>query len=210
MGAAYDQLGSDANGTGWLLPVWLICEFVPDGNLRQAIYREGRHRGFVLTQARTRRWMQQVSEALEYIHERGFFHRDVKPENILLDLTENVAKLADLGASKLQSEVNTLGANTLVGTLSYLAPEIELQMTHYDNKVDCYSLGCVITECVLRRPLAPAHAGRKLNVENCVDQFPAWAPLVTGLTEESPQDRWSPRQAIDFLEELQLETDDNS
>jgi len=80
--------------------------------------------------------------AISYLHSRGIVHHDIKPENIIIDYTQNTLKLTDFGSAKMCSKI-TEGA--VGGTLNYLAPEVLLNMRGAKNvcekAVDIWSIG---------------------------------------------------------------------
>ncbi|KAK3579087.1 hypothetical protein CHS0354_029946 [Potamilus streckersoni] len=91
------------------------------------------------------RWMAnyalQLCQGLHYIHSRGYVHRDLKTENVLL--TEgDVLKLADVGMAKRARDI----AKTKAGTPAYMAPEVLLETHKYDHKADIYSLAIILWE----------------------------------------------------------------
>ena len=86
---------------------------------------------------------EQVLRALGYAHRRGIVHRDIKPQNVIVD-GEGVAKVADFGIARAaNSEMTETGA--IVGTVQYLSPE-QAQGQPVDRRSDLYSVGVVLYE----------------------------------------------------------------
>jgi serine/threonine-protein kinase len=90
-----------------------------------------------------------VAAALDAAHELGLVHRDVKPSNILVGDDDHVY-LGDFGLSRrLDADVPAPG--TSLGTIAYVAPE-QIRGDQVDGRADCYSLACVLYECLAGRP----------------------------------------------------------
>jgi beta-lactam-binding protein with PASTA domain len=91
---------------------------------------------------------EQILSALGYAHRRGIVHRDVKPQNVILD-SEGQAKVADFGIARAgHSEMTETGA--IVGTVAYLSPE-QAQGQPVDRRSDLYSAGIVLYELLTGR-----------------------------------------------------------
>jgi tRNA A-37 threonylcarbamoyl transferase component Bud32 len=127
---------------------YFVMEFVDGADVR-ALLRSGQS-----TCHEALRIVTQVCEALQYAHDEGVVHRDVKPENILIDKRGRV-KIADFGLAKLldPSAVNfTLTASQQVmGTWYYMAPEQLERPQHVDHRADLYALGVVLYELLTGR-----------------------------------------------------------
>ncbi|XP_039057330.1 cyclin-dependent kinase 18-like [Hibiscus syriacus] len=96
----------------------------------------------------------QCLEALDYLHELGIIHRDLKPENILIkSYTKCEIKIIDLGSSCFRTDNSCL----YVQSRSYRAPEVILGLP-YDQKVDLWSLGCILAEICSGEVLFPNDA----------------------------------------------------
>ena len=122
---------------------YLLMEFVDGMTLRQLLQARR------LASAEALAIVPQICQALQYAHEQGIIHRDIKPENILLDKKGQV-KIADFGIAKLldqePQDISLTGAEDVVGTPHYMAPEqIEKPQT-VDHRADIYSLGVVFYE----------------------------------------------------------------
>jgi len=93
---------------------YLVFEYLPGGDL-QALCRH-----HPLTLERALFYFEQVCAGLEYAHQHGVIHRDIKPHNLLLTADREIVKIADFGVAKIEA---TEGAITRVGTDVYAAPE---------------------------------------------------------------------------------------
>lgn len=121
---------------------YLLCEFVEGIDLRKLMAMGE------LAPSEALRLVPQICAALQYAHDRGVVHRDVKPENILIDLDGN-AKLADFGLARL---VRAEGPGShltrdsqLLGTPHYMAPE-QWRGAAVDHRADIFALGVVFYE----------------------------------------------------------------
>lgn len=92
----------------------------------------------------------QMCEALEYAHQRGITHRDVKPGNFLLTKSGQL-KLSDFGLASIASESRLTASGRTVGTILYMSPE-QIRGEAVTTKVDLYGLGCVIFEMLVGNP----------------------------------------------------------
>lgn len=118
--------------------LYLVLEYCPGGDLFQRLRRVGQ-----LPEIHCCFYVAEVSLGIEHLHNLDVIYRDLKPENVVLD-AEGHAKLTDFGTSKLGFDAVTR-ARSIVGTLSYLAPEM-LGKRGYGKPVDWYALGCLTYE----------------------------------------------------------------
>lgn len=116
--------------------VWFVMAFVPGESLGERLRARG-----ALPPAEATRILRDVAWALSYAHGQGVIHRDVKPDNILLESGGRRALIADFGiAAPLRGEVSAAGAIT--GTIAYLSPE-QATGERVDGRSDLYGLGVV-------------------------------------------------------------------
>jgi serine/threonine protein kinase len=146
----------------------LVMDLVDSGSLRDCLREQG-----TLPPALAATLLSQVAGALAEAHRNGVVHRDLKPDNILLDRSSGTiqTRLTDFGIARLLDNPGLTTSGAMVGTANYLAPE-----TIYGGKaappVDVYALGVVLFELLAGRP--PYSGG------------PAWTVLRRHV-DESPQ-----------------------
>ena len=101
--------------------------------------------------------VRQVASALDYAHTQGVLHRDLKPNNILLDASGD-AYITDFGIARLMTTNQQLTSTGVVGTPSYMSPE-QAQGLSLDGRSDVYALGVVLFELLTgRRPFEGENA----------------------------------------------------
>eukprot|EP00792_Barthelona_sp_PAP020_P005088 TRINITY_DN2490_c0_g1_i1.p1 TRINITY_DN2490_c0_g1~~TRINITY_DN2490_c0_g1_i1.p1 ORF type:complete len:429 (+),score=76.30 TRINITY_DN2490_c0_g1_i1:48-1334(+) len=126
--------------------LFLVFEYM-EGNL----YHILKNRDTLLPESQIRNYMYQMLQGLAYMHRYGFFHRDMKPENVLT--AESFCKLADFGLAR---EIRSRPPYTeYVSTRWYRAPEVLLRSPHYSSPVDIWALGPMMAEMYMLRPLFP-------------------------------------------------------
>ncbi|XP_075246183.1 uncharacterized protein LOC142339797 isoform X2 [Convolutriloba macropyga] len=106
-----------------------------------------------IAENRIRFYMLQLIDALRYIHKSGIFHRDVKPENILVK--NDTIRLADFGSCRSREARQPF--TEYISTRWYRAPECLLTDGYYDYKMDVWAVGCVFFELNRLAPLFPGH-----------------------------------------------------
>ncbi|CAH8632045.1 unnamed protein product [Schistosoma intercalatum] len=137
-----------------------LREIVRENNHLYLIFEALENNLYELIKARTKLFQEetirniiwQVLDGLDFMHKQGFFHRDMKPENLLCNGPETV-KLADFGLAR---EIRSQPPYTdYVSTRWYRAPEVLLRSTSYNSPVDLFAVGCIMAELYTFRPLFP-------------------------------------------------------
>jgi tetratricopeptide (TPR) repeat protein len=112
-----------------------------------------------------------VAEALAHAHAHGVVHRDVKPENILLQ--DGNALLADFGVARAVSEGRLTDSGVPMGTVAYSSPEQAAGGRELDGRTDIYSLGCVLYEMLVGDTAECRNASQALQMRFSVPMPPA-------------------------------------
>jgi len=128
--------------------LYYVMPYVPGDTLARRLRREPR-----LPLGEAIRLTRDIASALGYAHARGVLHRDVKPENILLDggraLVEDFGLARAIGAADYARLTQT---GVIVGTAHYMSPEQLLEERNLDGRTDIYALGCVLFEMLTGAP----------------------------------------------------------
>ncbi len=126
--------------------LFFVFEFM-DGNLLELI----KCREYHFTCSEICSILLQTLQGLSFMHKRGFFHRDMKPENMLMK--GHICKVADFGLAR---EIRSCPPYTnYVSTRWYRAPEVLLRSRSYSSSIDMWAIGCIMAELFILRPLFP-------------------------------------------------------
>jgi serine/threonine protein kinase len=150
----------------------------------------------------------QAAEALDYAHQLGIVHRDVKPANLLLDARGNIW-IADFGLAHIQhSEASLTGTSQMVGTPRYMSPEQALsKRVPIDHRTDVYSLGVTLYELLTLRPAFTSQDRHELQRQIAFEEpakprrLERAVPteleiIVLKAMEKRPQDRYATAQDL--------------
>jgi eukaryotic-like serine/threonine-protein kinase len=202
--AVYDT-GEDM-ATGVPVP-YIVMEFV-DGRTVRDLLQDG-HR---LLPERSMEIIDGVLRALDYSHQAGIVHRDIKPGNVMVTRNGDI-KVMDFGIARAMSDAQATMTQTaqVIGTAQYLSPE-QARGERVDSRSDLYSTGCLLYELLCGRPpftgdspvaIAYQHVRENPIPPSRVDpDVPAWADaIVLKAMAKNPADRY--QTAADMRADLQ-------
>ena len=146
------------------------------------------------------RFMEQIIEAVSYIHSRAIIHRDIKPANILMigdDLIDPriIFKLGDFNLSRIIENENVM---SFCGTKSYMAPEI-INKIQYNEKVDIWSFLCVFIELGIMKNINPilTPTDQLIEIINELTEFEIM--LITFMHKTNALDRPNAEQVKEYI-----------
>ncbi|XP_025197800.1 cyclin-dependent kinase 1-like [Melanaphis sacchari] len=128
--------------------LYLVFEFVPMDLKKFIDSRPKKH----LDEITTKSFTYQLLVAIYFCHVRRILHRDLKPQNILIDTKHNILKVADFGLGRTFGLPIRVYTHEVV-TLWYRAPEVLLNTQRYGCPIDVWSIGCIFAEMAQGKPL---------------------------------------------------------
>lgn len=189
----------------------IVTEYMPGGSLYDFLHKYHN----VLELSLLLKFAVDVCKGMEYLHQNGIIHRDLKTANLLMG-TENVIKVADFGVARFQSQGGVMTAET--GTYRWMAPEV-INHQPYDQKADVFSFGIVLWELTTAkvpydnmtplqaalgvrqglRPALPENTHPRLLdlMQRCWDAVPSKRPSFSEITVE----------LVELLQQVQATSD---
>ena len=185
--------------------VYFVMGFVDGETLGARLKRRGR-----LPIEEVRRIMKETSDALGLAHTMSVIHRDIKPDNILLDGTRRRVMVTDFGIAKALSDSGTgtlTGTGVAIGTPTYMSPEQAAGERAIDARSDLYSLGVVAYETLVgqtpfRAPTVPGMLMKQITEPppdiliarpECPEEL---AATIMRCLEKDPENRWATADAL--------------
>ncbi|KAG5613770.1 hypothetical protein H5410_013594 [Solanum commersonii] len=172
--------------------IYLVMEIAPGGDLHAKLIRHGR-----FSDSTARFYFHQLVSALHYCHQNGVTHRDIKPQNILLDQNNNL-KISDFGLSALPEQLKNDLLHTACGTAGYTAPEVAYRKGYNGEKADSWSCGVILFAFL--SGYFPFDSGNLSNMYRAIHRrdfrFPNWVSksarsVINKLLDPNPSTRLS-------------------
>jgi predicted Ser/Thr protein kinase len=181
---------------------YYVMGYVHGESLADRMRRQGR-----IASDDAARLLSDLADALDYAHRRGVVHRDIKPDNVLIDAESGRALLTDFGIARAQGGQNLTTTGTIVGTPRYMSPEQAAGASNLDGRSDLYSLGVLGYEMLAARlpfegktpsdQLLQRLSQPPLPLSPRVPDAPRWlTSAITRCLERDPAARWSDARTL--------------
>jgi hypothetical protein len=185
--------------------VYFIMAFIAGDNLATRLIERG-----AMDPGEVRRIMREVADALAYAHKRNVVHRDIKPDNILLDADSGRAMVTDFGIARAltdKGDSRLTATGMAIGTPAYMSPEQSAGESDIDGRSDLYSLGVVgyqmaCGDLPFNAPNTPAMLVKHLSErpvpvdERRMDLPPDLARVIMILLEKDPANRFPDAESV--------------
>jgi serine/threonine protein kinase len=191
---------------------FLVMRYIRGGSLRGMLTKQG-----ALPLTRVLRIVEQIAEALNVAHEAGVVHRDLKPDNILVDERGN-AYLTDFGIAKQTNQDDQSATGAIKGTFAYLSPE-QIQQTQVSPQTDIYAFGIMLYELLAgQHPFHNTPVGMMI-MKHLQEPVPdvrlmrdtlagAIADVIYKATAKDPEERYT--STLEMVAELKQAIDGSS
>lgn len=201
----YDVVFSTTSDGGSV--VYVIMEFCECGTFSRFLINSK------MKETRARFFFNQLLEGLKYLQEKNIFHRDLKPDNLLLSDKHRILKIADFGFARYLDEGRM--TETICGSRLYMAPEI-LFGESYTNKADLWSVGVILYQAIYSRhpyqatthdELITSLKNKSIELPKNVHITPDCVNLICSLLKKNPAQRlsWQEFFTHPWLKHLQID-----
>jgi serine/threonine-protein kinase len=195
--------GNDSNAP------YIVMDYIDGQSLKYYMITYGQ-----MDAVQTLNYIHQIVEGLDTAYKQGVVHRDIKPQNILIN-SKDVVKITDFGLARSRETVTLTQSNVFMGTAYYISPEQAESGRSADIRSDLYSVATVLFEMLAGHPPYEGETAVDIVIKHMNDKVPSICRLRTDLPSEmdyfmqkalakSPVDRYStPQEFIAAIEQLQ-------
>jgi len=188
---------------------YIVMDYIDGQSLKYHMLQEGQ-----MDPLHALNYAHQIAEGLDAAYKQGVVHRDIKPQNILIN-SNDMVKITDFGLARSRETVTLTQSNVFMGTAYYISPEQAESGRSADTRSDLYSVATVLFEMLTGRPPYEGETAVDIVIKHMNDKVPSACRLRPGLPIEvdyfmqkalakSPADRYAtPREFISALEQLQ-------
>lgn len=188
---------------------YIVMDYIDGQSLKYFLINEG-----PLDPVRALHYAHQMVEGLDTAYKQGVVHRDIKPQNILIN-SNDMVKITDFGLARSKETVTLTQSNVFMGTAYYISPEQAESGRSADTRSDLYSVAAVLFEMLTGRPPYTGDTAVDIVIKQMKENIPSICRLREGLPLEmdlfmqkalakSPADRYAtPQEFIAALEQLQ-------
>ncbi len=185
--------------------VYFIMAFIAGDNMATRLQEHG-----AMEPGEVRRILREVADALAYAHKRNVVHRDIKPDNILLDADSGRAMVTDFGIARAltdKGDSRLTATGMAIGTPAYMSPEQSAGESNIDGRSDLYSLGVVgyqmaCGDLPFNAPNTPSMLVKHLSErpvpvdQRRIDLPPDLARVIMILLEKDPANRFPDAESV--------------
>ncbi len=188
---------------------YIVMDYIDGQNLKYFMLNDG-----PMEAMRALKYARQIAEGLDTAYKQGVVHRDIKPQNILVN-TRDMIKITDFGLARGKETVTLTQSNVFMGTAYYISPEQAESGRSADTRSDLYSVATVLFEMLTSRPPFEGETAVDIVIKHMNENVPSVCRLRPDLPLEmdtfmqkalakSPADRFAtPKEFIGALEQLQ-------
>jgi len=188
---------------------YIVMDYIDGQSLKYYMINENS-----LEPLRSINYARQIAEGLEEAYKQGVVHRDIKPQNILIN-SKDMVKITDFGLARSRETVTLTQSNVFMGTAYYISPEQAESGRSADTRSDLYSVATVLFEMLTGRPPYEGETAVDIVIKHMNDKIPSICRLRPELPIEmdafiqkalakSPADRFAtPQEFIAALDQIQ-------
>lgn len=188
---------------------YIVMDYIDGQNLKYFMLNDG-----PMEALRALNYARQIAEGLDTAYKQGVVHRDIKPQNILVN-TRDMIKITDFGLARGKETVTLTQSNVFMGTAYYISPEQAESGRSADTRSDLYSVATVLFEMLASRPPFEGESAVDIVIKHMNENVPSICRLRPDLPLETdafmqkalaklPADRFAtPKEFIAALEQLQ-------